>query len=85
MADDVFPGSPAIVTDVGVRDISVELFRGNDGSQTAQYSIQVERSDGSIDVRTGNLVPHLTNAEVSGLIALMNRVRTKAQSVWGNG
>lgn len=85
MPDDVFPGSPPTVTDVGIRDIEVVLFRGNDASQSARYSIQVLRSDGSIDVRTGNLVPHLTNAEVNGLIALMNRVRTKAQSVWGNG
>lgn len=85
MPDDVFPGSPATVTDVGIRDIEVVLFRGNDGSQTARYNTQVLRSDGTIAVRTGNLVPHLTNAEVNGLIALMNRVRTKAQSVWGAG
>lgn len=86
MPDDVFPSSPATVTDAGIRDIEVTLFRSSDGvTQTARYNIQVLRSDGSIAVRSGNLIPHLTNAEVNGLIALMNRVRTKAQSVWGAG
>lgn len=84
MADDIFPAI-STVTDVGVRDISVELFRGNDGTQSARFNIQVERSDGSIMVRSGNLGPHLTNAEITGLQTLMNRVRTKARAAWGNG
>lgn len=85
MADDPFSNSPAAVTDVGVRDISLELFRGNDGTQTARYSIQVLRSDGSIVTRTGDAVPYLTNAEVTGLVTLMNRIRTKARTAWGTG
>ena len=84
MADDIFPANPTIA-DVGIRDISVELFRGNDGTQSARYSIQVERSDGSIVIRSGNLVPHLTNAEITGLQNLTNRIRTKAQAAWGSG
>lgn len=84
MADDIF--SPVtVVTDVGVRDIEMIVFRGNDGTQGARYNIQVIRSDGSIVVRSGNLVPHLTTAEVNGLITLMNRIRTKAQTAWGDG
>lgn len=85
MADDALPASPATVTDIGVRDISLELFRAADGSQSARYSIQVERSDGSIVVRTGNLIPHLTNPETNGLVTLVNRIRTKAMAAWGNG
>ena len=84
MADDIFPAATTI-TDVGIRDISVELFRGNDGTQKARFNIQVARSDGSILVRNGNLIPHLTNAEITGLQNLMNRIRTKAQAAWGNG
>lgn len=84
MADDIFP-AVTTVTDVGVRDISVELFRGNDGTQTARFNIQVLRSDGSIVVRSGNLIPHLTGTEITGLQTLMNRIRTKARAAWGNG
>lgn len=84
MADDVFPSKPTI-TDVGVRGISVELTRDNDGVQGVRFNIQVERSDGSIEVRSGNLAPHLTNAEITGLQTLMNRIRTKARAAWGNG
>lgn len=84
MADDIFP-AVTTVTDVGVRDISVELFQGNDGTQSARFNIQVLRSDGSIIVRSGNLIPHLTNAETTGLQTLMNRIRTKARAAWGNG
>lgn len=85
MADDVLPASPATVTDIGVRDISLELFRAHDGTQSARYSVQVLRSDNSIEVRAGDAVPHLTNAEVNGLVTLINRLRTKARTAWGNG
>lgn len=84
MADDVFPGE-TIITDVGVRDIEIILFRGNSGTQSAHYNIQIERSDGSIKVKSGNLVPHLTNAEIAALQTLANRIRTKAQAAWGSG
>lgn len=84
MADDIFP-VVTTVTDVGVRDIEVVLFRGNDGAQSARFEIQVARSNGSIEVRSGNLIPHLTNAEITGLQTLMNRIRTKARAAWGNG
>lgn len=84
MPDDIFPALAA-VTDIGVRDIEIALFRPATGQMTARYNVQVARSDGSIVVRSGDLVPNLTNAEINGLIALMNRLNTKAKAAWGNG
>lgn len=84
MADDIFP-VVTTVTDIGVRDMEVVLFRPTTGTMTARYNVQVARSDGSIAVRSGDLVPHLTTAEINGLIALMNRLNTKAKTAWGNG
>jgi len=84
MADDIFP-AVSTVTDVGVRDIEVVLFRPTVGAMDAWYNVQVERTDGSILVRSGHLVSHLTTAEINGLIALMNRINTKAKAAWGDG
>lgn len=84
MPDDIFPAL-ATVTDVGVRDMEITLFRPNTGQMSARYNVQVARSDGSTAVRSGDLVPNLTTAEINGLMALMNRLNTKAKTAWGNG
>ena len=48
--------------------------------QTAHYNVQVKYSDGSIKVMLGNLVPHLTQAQIDGLMGFMDELRTKAES-----
>ena len=84
MADSPLPPR-TIPAEVGVRNVEVILQLAPEGAQSAAYRIQVALIDGEIDTRIGNLAPHLTNAEIAGLQTLMNRIKTKAQAVWGNG
>ncbi len=68
-------------------DISVELFDPDptrqtviDGDETqgAFFSVQVEFNDSSLEVKTGNLVPHITPTEISALQSFMDSLRTQA-------
>ncbi len=68
-------------------DISIELFDPDptrqtviDGDETkgAFFSVQVEFNDSSLEVKTGNLVPHITAAEISALQSFMDSLRTQA-------
>lgn len=61
--------------------ISVELYQPDPtGSEVAgaNYSVQVRFSDGSIAVRTGDLVPHITVAQRNALLSFMGTLRTQA-------
>ena len=50
--------------------------------ETADYEVQILQKDGSYFRRAeGNLVPHLSAAQGSGLLALMANLRTKAQAL----
>ena len=84
MADSPLPPR-TVPAEVGVRNVEVILQLAANGKQNATYRIQVALTDGEIDQRTGNLVPHLTNAEIAGLQTLMNRIKAKAQTAWGSG
>ena len=67
------------VVPVSIGDISLELFDGED--KRATFSVQKIMSDGSIQVKTGNAIPHLSAAQISGLQTLMADVRQKAQGL----
>jgi hypothetical protein len=70
-----------IRTPEAIEDISVNLFSPNPaGSESAgaTYSVQVRISDGSVVVRTGDLVPHITQGEISALLGFMASLRVKA-------
>jgi hypothetical protein len=86
MADSALPNRPTPPTPVSVEDIEIMLFDpgpGNeDQTQMARYQAQVRLSDGSIELQRGNLLPHLTNAEINGLKALLLRLRGKANTAW---
>lgn len=45
-----------------------------------RYSVQVKMSDGSMVVRTGDLVQHLTQAQQDNLLSFMANLRTKAEA-----
>jgi hypothetical protein len=66
-----------------IEDISVELFDllADDGSHErgARFSVQVGMSDGSLEVLTGDLVPHLTQQQISNLVTFMSNLRTQAE------
>ena len=55
---------------------------GEDGSEpirTAQFDIVVEMSTGHRRIR-GNLVPHLTQAQIQALLDFMANLRTQAEN-----
>jgi hypothetical protein len=46
----------------------------------AWYRIEVSMSDGSIKTLQGDLVPHLSGAQITGLMDFMTDVRAKAEA-----
>jgi hypothetical protein len=64
-----------------IEDISIELFHPNPAGEEvagATYSVQVRMSDGSIVVRTGDLVPHITVSQRNALLDFMATLRQQA-------
>jgi len=58
-----------------IGDIEVQLTN----TSQVRFSVQVLQADGSIfSVVTGNLAPHLTAGQISGLQSFMADMRTKA-------
>lgn len=49
-------------------------------SAGATYSVQVVYSTGEVRALTGNLVPHLTQAQINALTAFMDTMRVKANN-----
>ena len=71
-----------------IGDISVVLtdYASEDTTATARYEVQVRDADGGmVSLKQGDLVPHLTAAQISGLMALMANLREKAQALLPNG
>ena len=67
-----------------IGDISVVLtdYIDEKVQSTAKFEVQVLQADGSIfRIPSGDLVPHLSAAQISGLQALMADLRTKAQAL----
>ncbi len=75
-----FPLEPTRVP-IAVLDISIDLFDpaplGSE-NQGVTYSAQIEFDNGEVAVRTGDLVPQLTPAEIAQLQSFMADMRTKA-------
>ncbi len=74
---------PEIVvpTPTAIADIEVRLFSPDPtgtGTPSADYSVQVIYSDGSMRVLTGNLVPHLTQGQINSLLSFMASLRVQA-------
>ena len=75
------PAAPKVPTSIA--DISVVLtdYIDEETPSTATYEVQVRDADGGMfELKQGDLVPHLTEAQISGLLALMAIVREKAQA-----
>jgi hypothetical protein len=71
----------AVRTANAIGDITVTLYSADPtGTEIdgASYSVQVKFDDGSVVVRSGNLVPHITQSQISGLLSFMAAMRTKA-------
>ena len=67
-------------TPIAIADISIQLMSpdptGTD-TPTADFSVQVRYSDNTIRVLTGNLAPHLTQAQINALQSFMASLRTQ--------
>ena len=75
-----FNKAPSAVP-VAIADLSIEILSPDpigSESASASYSVQVKHTDGSLKVLTGDLSPHLTTAQINGLLALMAALRVKA-------
>lgn len=71
-------------TPVSIRDIGIELTDLLQADDThdyaARFSVQVVMSDGSIQVRQGNLLPHITTAQRNGLLSFMQSLQTQVET-----
>lgn len=68
-------------TPTAIGDISIDLFDPDPiGTEAkgATFSVQVRMSDGSVVVRTGNLLPHITAAQRNALQNFMASLRAQA-------
>jgi hypothetical protein len=71
-------------TPVAIRDLSVVLVdyveadEENPARQEARFEVQVEYDTGEIIVRQGNLVPHITTAQINALKAFLTSLRAQA-------
>jgi len=83
MPDAAFPARNIVaIADIEIRffDPSPDNLEGS--AQSSTYLVQLRMSDGSLEIQSGNLLPHLTNAEINGLKALLLRLRQKANTAW---
>jgi len=81
MADSFDPiiHTPTTVASV---EIILRVVKGTPNVYEGRYSFDVLDQDGAImDVRSGNVVPHLTGAQITALKGFMDAMLTKAQGV----
>lgn len=62
----------------GVRVVLTDPIPAAETPKSAEYRIEVVYSDGSVGVVSGNLAPHLSQAQINALMTFMNDMRTKA-------
>lgn len=68
-------------TPVAIADISIQLFDPDPTGveqQGATFSVQIRMSDGSLVVRTGDLVEQITVAQRNALMGFMASLRQQA-------
>ena len=75
------PASPKVPTSIADISVVITDYIDEETTSTAKYEVQVKDADGGMfALEQGDLVPHLTEEQVSGLLALMADVRAKAQA-----
>lgn len=70
-------------TPVAIAGIEIRLYSPDPLGERppgAEYAVQVRYSDNSVDAVRGDLVPHLTQGQISALLAFMDDMRTKANT-----
>ena len=84
--------TPIVQTPTTIAEVRIELIdrfivsgyssEDNYGEtlQLASFEVDVlDQNNGKMKTLTGNLVPHLTTAQISGLQSFMDSMRTKAE------
>jgi len=67
-------------TPEGIGSLRVTLLIERDGYKAARYAVEVAMDDGTFVTRKGDLVPHLTQAEIQSLQAFMDDLGAKAEA-----
>jgi hypothetical protein len=84
MGQDSFAVSTRVPTKVPRLSINIVVVKGQPNAYDATYSFDVLDADGAImDVRDGDLIPHLSTSEINGLKALMDSLISQAQGALG--
>ncbi len=74
------PVAPKIPTSIG--QINIKLIDNAQGMDEAFYEVFIKDLEGKVfDRKVGNLVPHLSAAQITGLQALVADIRVKAQAL----
>lgn len=69
------------ISATAIKDISIQIFDPDplgSENQAIEYSVQIEFSDGSIQIKKGDLQPHLTGTQITTLVSFMASLRTQA-------
>lgn len=69
--------TPGAIEDISVALVDYIADEENPARQEAHFEVQVRYSNG--EMKTGDLVPHLTPAQITGLMDFVDDMRTKAE------
>ena len=80
MARDSFAPQPVTPASVQAVEIVLRITDGTPNDYAGRYSFDVLDANGAVvDVRQGNLVPHLTAAQITATKSFLDAMLTKAQ------
>lgn len=81
MVVDSFSVVPTTPTKVGPVEIILRVEAGAPNTYTGRYSFdQLNAANVVVNVRQGDLVPHLTPAQITSIKAFLDAMLTKAQA-----
>lgn len=84
MATDSFSPDTRVPTSVGPVEIILTVTAGSPNDYAGRYTFDVLDADGNtVDVRNGNLVPHLTASQITAIKSFLDAMLTKAQGSVG--
>ena len=84
MARDSFAPQVRTPAAVGQVEIILTVAAGDPATYAGRYTFDVLDADGAtVDVRQGDLVPHLTGGQITNIKAFLDAMLTKAQGVVG--
>jgi len=80
MATDSFAPSTRVPTSVETLEIILTVTSGSPNDYAGRYTFDILDATGTpVDVRNGNLTPHLTAAQVTAIKSFLDALLIKAQ------